>query len=141
MVTRNVLPHSALALNKAFLRLFTMGPTICALPALGKRLMQIMLKRVLKLLPLRADVSSMSTKNELIDVINSARANGNDVKCIRPQKYDPNNVYMTLVQGGKQVGPVKVEGNMDELNRKFSEAQTYLEGMKNNPTNRRANAA
>jgi hypothetical protein len=72
----------------------------------------------------------MSTKNELIDVINSARASGNDVKSIRPQKYDPNSVYLTLVQGGKQVGPVKVEGDIDELNRKFGEAQAHLAAMK-----------
>ena len=83
----------------------------------------------------------MSTKNELIDVINSARANGNEVKVIRPQKYDPNNVYLTLVQGNKQVGPVKVEGDANELNRKFAEAQSYLAGGKNSQANRRATAA
>ena len=83
----------------------------------------------------------MSTKNELIDVIDSARASGNDVKCIRRQKYDPNNFYMTLVQGGRQVGPVKVEGDINELNRKFGEAQSYLVGMKNSPANFRATAA
>lgn len=74
----------------------------------------------------------MSTKNELIDVINSARKDGNTVKSIRPQKYAPNQVYMTLVQGNKQVGPVKVEGSGDELNRKFAEAQSYLATIKNN---------
>ena len=83
----------------------------------------------------------MSTKNELIDVINSARANGSDVKSIRRQKYDPNNFYMTLVQGGRQVGPVKVEGDINELNRKFGEAQSYVAGMKNSPANSRTNAA
>lgn len=78
----------------------------------------------------------MSTKNELIEVINSARADGNTVKTIRRQKYDPNNFYMTLSQGNKQVGPVKVEGNTDELNRKFGEAQSFLAAMKNAPANR-----
>lgn len=78
----------------------------------------------------------MSTKNELIEVINSARADGNTVKAIRRQKYDPNNFYMTLSQGNKQVGPVKVEGNTDELNRKFGEAQSFLAAMKNAPANR-----
>jgi hypothetical protein len=83
----------------------------------------------------------MSTKNELIDVIDSARASGNEVKSIRRQKYDPNNFYMTLVQGGRQVGPVKVEGDTSELNRKFGEAQSHLAGMKDSPANRRTVAA
>ena len=83
----------------------------------------------------------MSSKNELIDVINSARASGNDVKTIRPQKHAPNSVYMTLVQGGRQVGPVQVEGDANELNRKFAEAQTYLDGLKNSATKRRTAAA
>jgi hypothetical protein len=68
----------------------------------------------------------MSTKNELIAQIDSARNNGSDVKSIRRQKYDPNNFYMTLTEGGKQVGPVKVEGSIDQLNQKFAEAQSYL---------------
>lgn len=88
--------------------------------------------------PMRGD---MSTKNELIDVIDSARAQGNTVKVIKRQKYDPNNFYFTLVQGGKQVGPVKVEGDTNELNRKFGEAQSYLVGMKNSPANRCVAAA
>ena len=54
---------------------------------------------------------------------------------IRRQKHDPNNFYMTQ-SDGKQVGPVKVEGNMDELNRKFGEAQSYLQGTKNNGQNK-----
>ena len=83
----------------------------------------------------------MSSKNELIDVIDSARASGNNVKSIRRQKYDPNNFYMTLTEGGKQVGPVKCEGNIDELNRKFGEAQSYLVGTKNAPGKPRATAA
>ena len=83
----------------------------------------------------------MSSKNELIDVIDSARASGNNVKSIRRQKYDPNNFYMTLTEGGKQVGPVKVEGNIDELNRKFGEAISHLNGMKSNPAKGRATAA
>jgi hypothetical protein len=72
----------------------------------------------------------MSTKNELIAQIEFARSNGTDVKAIRRQKFDPNNFYMTLTEGGKQVGPVKVEGNLDQLNQKFAEAQAYLAGFK-----------
>ena len=83
----------------------------------------------------------MSSKNELIDVIDSARSRGTNVKAIRRQKYDPNNFYMTLTEGGKQVGPVKCEGNIDELNRKFGEAQSYLVGMKNAQSKARATAA
>jgi hypothetical protein len=90
--------------------------------------------------PWRVDGSSHMS-NELIDVIDSARASGNEVKVIRRQKYDPNNFYMTLVQGGKQVGPVKVEGDIDELNRKFGEAQSYLAAMKDSPANCRTAAA
>jgi hypothetical protein len=56
----------------------------------------------------------MSTTNELIAAIESARAGGNTIKAIRRQKYDPNNFYMTR-SDGKQVGPVKCEGNTDEL--------------------------
>jgi hypothetical protein len=74
----------------------------------------------------------MSTNNELIAVIDVSRAGGSNVKAIRKQKYDPNNFYMTLTDG-KQVGPVKVEGNTDELNRKFGEAISYLNAMKNAP--------
>ena len=82
----------------------------------------------------------MSTNNELITVIDSARARGTNVKSIRKQKFDPNNFYMTL-SDGKQVGPVKCEGNTDELNRKFGEAQSYLAGMKNAPAKPRIAAA
>ena len=74
----------------------------------------------------------MSTNNELIAVIDQSRGSGSNVKAIRKQKYDPNNFYMTLTDG-KQVGPVKVEGNTDELNRKFGEAISYLNAMKNAP--------
>ena len=79
----------------------------------------------------------MSTKNELIEVINAARSEGTNVKSIRRQKYDPNNFYMTRTDG-KQVGPVKCEGDINELNRKFGEATSYLSGMKNTPTKQRA---
>jgi len=82
----------------------------------------------------------MSTNNELIVVIDSARAKGTSVKSIRRQKYAPNDFYMTL-SDGKQVGPVKVEGGIDELNRKFGEAQSYMDAMKNAPAKRRATAA
>lgn len=77
----------------------------------------------------------MSTQNELIEVIDASRAKGLGVKSIRKQKYDPCNFYMTL-SDGKQVGPVKCEGNNDELNRKFGEAQSYLAGMKSAPKHR-----
>ena len=73
-----------------------------------------------------------TTSNELIAVIDASRARGNNVKSIRKQKYDPCNFYMTLTDG-KQVGPVKCQGNTDELNRKFGEAVSYLNGMKNAP--------
>ncbi len=79
----------------------------------------------------------MSATNELIAQIDSARTAGNPVKSIRRQKYDPNNFYITLTSG-KQVGPVKVEGNIDELNRKFGEAQSYFAAWKNKPVSRRA---
>ena len=82
----------------------------------------------------------MSANNELIVVIDSARAKGTSVKSIRKQRHDPNNFYMSL-SDGKQVGPVKVEGNTDELNRKFGEAQSYLAGMKNAPAKGRTAAA
>ena len=82
----------------------------------------------------------MSTKNEIIEVIDSARASGNEVKVIKRQKFDPNKFYFTLAHGGKQVGPVPVEGDMNELNRKFGEAQSYLAGMKSLAGIRRATA-
>jgi hypothetical protein len=77
--------------------------------------------------------TTTNTTNELIAVINDCRAKGVDVKAIRKQKYDPNNFYMTR-EDGKQVGPVKVAGATDELNRKFGEAISYLNGMKSSPT-------
>jgi hypothetical protein len=82
----------------------------------------------------------MSTNNELIVVIDSARAKGTSVKSIRRQKYAPNDFYMTL-SDGKQVGPVKVAGEMDELNRKFGEAQSYMTAMKAAPGKTRSAAA
>ena len=82
----------------------------------------------------------MSKNNELIVAIDSARTRGSNVKSIRKQKHDANSFYMTLTDG-KQVGPVKVEGNQDELNRKFGEAQSYLNGTKTNQTTTRTTAA
>ncbi|HTL29767.1 MAG TPA: hypothetical protein VL282_11115 [Tepidisphaeraceae bacterium] len=82
----------------------------------------------------------MSNTNELIEVIDSARAGGNNVKSIRRQKYAPNDFYMTR-SDGKQLGPIKVEGAIDELNRKFGEAQSYLAAMKNSPVKPRTAAA
>ena len=76
-----------------------------------------------------------TTTNELIAVIDDCRAKGTDVKAIRKQKYDPSNFYMTR-EDGKQVGPVKVAGGTDELNRKFGEAISYLNGTKNRPGKR-----
>lgn len=78
--------------------------------------------------------------NELIRAIDAARTGGNNVKSIRKQKHDPNSFYMTLTDG-KQVGPVKVEGKSDELNRKFGEAQSYLTGTNANQKPQRTNAA
>jgi hypothetical protein len=74
----------------------------------------------------------MATTNELIVAIDAARARGTDVKAIRKQKHDPNNFYMTCTDG-KQVGPIKCQGDPAELNRKFGEAQSYLTGTKNRP--------
>jgi|tagenome__1003787_1003787.scaffolds.fasta_scaffold17117781_1 hypothetical protein len=71
----------------------------------------------------------MATKNELIVAIDAARARGVGVKSIRNQKYDPSNFYMTCTDG-KQVGPIKCEGDKNELNRKFGEAQSYVAGTK-----------
>jgi hypothetical protein len=82
----------------------------------------------------------MSTKNELVALIDSARTRSIGVKSIRRQKYDPNNSYMSLTDG-KQVGPIKVEGNIDQLDRKFAEAQSYLNDMKMSPPAQRATAA
>jgi hypothetical protein len=82
----------------------------------------------------------MSIKNELVAVIDSARTRGVGVKSIRRQKYDPNNFYMSLTDG-KQVGPIKVEGNIDQLDRKFAEAQAYLNDLKISQPAQRANAA
>jgi hypothetical protein len=75
----------------------------------------------------------MSTpKNELIAVIDDCRARGLGVKSIRKQKFDPNNFYMTRTDG-KQLGPIKCEGNTDQLNAKFGEAISYLKGMSQGP--------
>ncbi len=82
----------------------------------------------------------MSTNNELIVEIDSARKQGNSVKAIRKQKYAPSDFYMTLTDG-KQVGPVKCAGDVDELNRKFGEAQSYVAAMKNSPVKPRTAAA
>jgi hypothetical protein len=73
-----------------------------------------------------------STKNELIAIINDCRASGTDIKAIRKQKFDLSNFYMTR-SDGKQVGPVKCEGNTDELNRKYDEAIAYLKTAKCTP--------
>lgn len=72
----------------------------------------------------------MSTINELIAQIESAKSRGTGIKSIRRQKYDPNHFYMTQTDG-KQVGPVKVEGDIQELDRKFNEAQSCLAASKN----------
>jgi hypothetical protein len=73
--------------------------------------------------------TSSNAGNELIAAIDAARAKGGQVKVIRKQKHDPSNFYMTL-SDGKQVGPINVQGNPDELNRKFGAAQSYLAGTK-----------
>lgn len=78
--------------------------------------------------------------NELIAQIDSAWSAGTPVKAIRKQKFAPNDFYMTL-SDGKQVGPVKVAGDTDELNRKFGEAQSYMVGMKNRPAKTRTKTA
>jgi hypothetical protein len=78
----------------------------------------------------------MSNKNELIEVIDSSCTSGFGVKSIRKQKYDPCNFYMTRTDG-KQIGPVKCQGSVEDLARKFSEAQSHLEAMKTS-THRRA---
>jgi hypothetical protein len=93
--------------------------------------------KIIKSIGRRFDAEDMSTNNELIEVINAARSEGTNVKSIRRQKYDPNNFYMTRTDG-KQVGPVKCEGDTNELNRKFGEAQSYLSAMKNSPAKARA---
>jgi hypothetical protein len=71
----------------------------------------------------------MSNKNELIEVIKTTCAGGMGVKSIRKQKYDPTSFYMTRTDG-KQIGPVKCGGSVEELDRKFHEAQAHLEAMK-----------
>ena len=75
---------------------------------------------------------STTNKNELITMIDACRAEGFGVKAIRKQKFDPCNFYMTRTDG-KQLGPVKCEGNTDELNGKFGEAISYMNAMKNAP--------
>ncbi len=79
----------------------------------------------------------MSTTNELIAVIDSHLKSDTSVKSIRRQKYAPSDFYMTL-STGKQVGPVKCAGEIEELNRKFEEAQAYLGELKGQPTFRKA---
>ena len=79
--------------------------------------------------------TTTNNSNELIAVIDDCRARGTDIKAIRKQKYDPNHFYMTRADG-KQVGPVKVAGSTEELNRKFGEAISYLNGTKNHPGKR-----
>jgi hypothetical protein len=81
-----------------------------------------------------------STKNELIAVIDECRAAGLGVKAIRKQKFDPNHFYMTR-SDGKQLGPIKVAGNADELNAKFGEAVSYNNAMKNAPKRAATTAA
>jgi hypothetical protein len=77
-------------------------------------------------------MSSNTSKNELIAVIDAWRGGDSPVKSIRKQKYDPANFYITLTDG-KQVGPVKCDGSPDELNRKFGEAISYMNAMKAGP--------
>ena len=77
-------------------------------------------------------MKTTTNKNELIAVIDECRAKGLGVKEIRKQKFDPCNFYMTRTDG-KQLGPVKCEGNTDELNRKFGEAISYVKGMNQGP--------
>jgi hypothetical protein len=79
----------------------------------------------------------MSTSNELIAVIDSYRTSDTGVKSIRKQKYAPSDFYMTL-SSGRQVGPVKCAGEIEELNRKFEEAQAYLGELKGQATFRKA---
>ena len=69
-----------------------------------------------------------TTKNELIAVIDDCRALGLGVRSIRKQKFDPSNFYMTRTDG-KQLGPIKCEGDTAQLNGKFGEAISYLNGM------------
>jgi hypothetical protein len=80
----------------------------------------------------------MSTANELIAVIEDARSKGTNVKSIRKQKYDPNRFYMTQTDG-RQVGPISVEGNADELNRKYNDAVAFLTAKKPTPAPAKAN--
>lgn len=71
----------------------------------------------------------MNTTNELIAMIESARSKGGLVRTIRKQKYAPSQFYMSLTTG-QQLGPITVQGDETELNRKFEEAQSYLETWK-----------
>ena len=82
---------------------------------------------------------SNTNKNELIAMMDACRAEGFGVKAIRKQKFDPCNFYMTRTDG-KQLGPVRCEGNTDELNAKFGEAISYMNAMKNAPAKRVAAA-
>jgi hypothetical protein len=76
------------------------------------------------------NTNTTKSTNELIATIDNARTTGTPVKAIRRQKHDPNNFYFTLTDG-KQLGPVNVTGDTNELNRKFGEAQSYLNNFKN----------
>lgn len=93
-------------------------------PAAGYRTMSD-----LKLVFPWIDSNDMNTNNELITVIESARTRGSSVKSIRKQKYAPSQFYISLADG-KQLGPVNCEGNQEVLDRKYDEAQTFLESFK-----------
>ena len=75
---------------------------------------------------------SKTNNNELIVVIDECRAAGLGVREIRRQKFDPNNFYLTRTDG-KQLGPVKVAGNAEQLNAKFGEAVSYNTAMSKGP--------
>jgi hypothetical protein len=69
--------------------------------------------------------------NELLAAIDAACKQGNNVKIIRKQKHDPCSFYMTCTDG-KQIGPIKCEGNPAELDRKFTEATERMNSLKSN---------
>lgn len=71
------------------------------------------------------DSRNMNTNNELIAVIESARASGNPVKQVRRQKFAPSQFYLSTV-AGKQLGPVTCSGDPEELNRKYEAAVAHL---------------
>src|SRR4051794_22260077 len=82
---------------------------------------------------LRVDLNDMNPNNELIAAIDSARNTGSTIKTIRRQKNDPNNFYMTTTDN-RQVGPVNVTGDAQQLNSKFGEAQSYLSTLRSTNT-------